>query len=292
MLITSHYYSRDKFGIYYKLLKINGKQDFILNKAGLFEAAHISMMQKIKIIRHINSTFPNLYENYDIDQSKILEEELIKLGSEKIGTYRKILEEMRANVGTDKSFVGTITAPSEFGPVLELGYSQMIFGSKVMPFLREMCLIYLISNFEEFLKNVLSVVFTSKPEALKSTKQISVEEVINSGTMPELLEKIIEHEVNDILDEGIDKYEKFLEDRFGVPLSTDSDWTKFKEKFYRRNLLVHNNGIVNKKYISLSKYSGSEKQLTIDNDYLVESLDLSLKFSKIISEFLSKKFKS
>ena len=46
------------------------------------------------------------------------------------------------------------------------------------------------------------------------------------------------------------------------------------ERFYRRNIIIHNNGIVNEKYREKTGYKGKDEILDVSEEYLNKSLKL------------------
>ena len=63
---------------------------------------------------------------------------------------------------------------------------ELINQIKVPEFVRNMCLIYIIFLFENFLKNCLRLYYFYEPQVLKSqTKTLDYEQIINSKSIEE-----------------------------------------------------------------------------------------------------------
>ena len=101
---------------------------------------------------------------------------------------------------------------------------------------------------------------------------------------------IIEKELKDIFYESIDGVNKYLKTKFKFPLDRRKEWCQFREVFYRRNIIIHNNGYSNEEYNRKTGHTGKRK-LKVDNDYLVKSFKIFFFYSKLVTKkFYDKKF--
>jgi len=155
---------------------------------------------------------------------------------------------------------------------------------------REMCLVYLITIFESLLENVLRITFERLPQCLSSSKTVTFEEVVANLKSNGILSVLINREIDEILRSDINKIEKYFLERFKMKMSTFvPDWSGFKERFYRRNIILHNSGIVNEDYKRKTGYEGEEKRLAVSENYLDESFQLfRLMSRRIFGEFCRK----
>jgi hypothetical protein len=153
-----------------------------------------------------------------------------------------------------------------------------------------MSLVYLVAQFEQCLGTTLRIIFTNKPETMKSKKQVPYEEIFNSRKLEDIREKIIEREISSIINQDIEDINNYLHERFSLDLSKNKDWKKFKECFYRRNIVIHNNCYPNPVYRKKTGYSGKHERLSITKEYLTMSITLFEKYSKLIGDFFTKKF--
>ena len=165
---------------------------------------------------------------------------------------------------------------------------------------RNMSLVYLIAVFENFLQRVLLISFRKKPETLRTCqKNLNYEELLKYSNIDEVREGIIEKEIT-MVNEDIEDIRKYIKKKFGIEISQfveESEkiqqytkmklgieiskafsWNEFKERFYRRNLLIHNSGMPNKLYRQKTGYKGENVRLNVSMEYLIESISL---FSQI-----------
>ena len=120
---------------------------------------------------------------------------------------------------------------------------------------------------------------------------MTYEQLMKFDSMDSIKKQIIEKETNEIINQDIEQVKAYFIERFNIDISKYVQWNKFKERFFRRNILIHNSGIPNELY--RKKTGLQEKEiLTVDRKYLNESIKLFDNFAnKLTSEF-ENKFKS
>jgi hypothetical protein len=87
---------------------------------------------------------------------------------------------------------------------------ELINEIKIPEFIRNMCLVYLISSFENFVKNCLRLYYLFEPNALKSKKTLDYEQIINSKSREDIISIIIEKELTEIFYKSIDDANDYL----------------------------------------------------------------------------------
>ena len=154
-----------------------------------------------------------------------------------------------------------------------------------------MSLIYLATELESFLKNVLILSFRYKPEILATCqKSISYEELVKYSTIDAARKDVMEKEVAALLYRDIEDISKYFEQKFNIDLSELTEWKKFKELLYRRNIIVHNSGVVNQIYRSKTGYKGKKTVLDVSYRYLNNSVTLCDKFAMNLTQHVAQKF--
>lgn len=116
-------------------------------------------------------------------------------------------------------------------------------------------LIYLVSQYDAFLGNLIKSIYVSKPELLNtSDKSLSYQQLVEFGSIDTALDFIIEKEVETVLRKSHSKQFEWMEQAYSIPLRKGLDcWPVFIESTERRNLFVHNDGIVNNQYLKTCK---------------------------------------
>jgi hypothetical protein len=147
-----------------------------------------------------------------------------------------------------------------------------------------MAFIYIVAAFEVFLKNSIKTLIKFDEYAFReSDKKLSYSEVFAFNSYNELIDFIAEKTVYELGYKSISEQIKFLNEKIHINLSfkegkglianrryIDLDLTN--EIFSTRNILLHNGGIINKKYLDINPTSvfkeGEERKLT--REYLIE----------------------
>ncbi|MDD2907563.1 MAG: hypothetical protein PHH98_02880 [Candidatus Gracilibacteria bacterium] len=117
----------------------------------------------------------------------------------------------------------------------------------------ESLFVSLISKYDAFLNNLLISLYNIKPEIINSSdKKISFSDFYSMENIDLAKKYIIEKEVEGVLRDSHEEHFKYLETKLGMKLRENLDiWGKFIELTERRNLIVHNNGIINNQYFSV-----------------------------------------
>ena len=142
------------------------------------------------------------------------------------------------------------------------------------------CLISLISSAEWFLSQVLRQFFTSYPDAAGiKTKTLTLEDLRRIGTVAEAESYLISLRVDEIMWGGLEDWFKFLRETVKLSMGyLTEDEHILIEIFQRRNVMVHNNGVVHPSYLSkvepnLRMGVKVGEQINITAKYLLSSID-------------------
>ncbi len=140
----------------------------------------------------------------------------------------------------------------------------------------QMVHIYLFSAFESFNKNLFLELFKGKPELLKSyEKSLKYKEIIEKSSYDEIIHDIASKEVENFGRMNIDKFASKLKKLVNIDLSSRfKKWEGVRENYYRRNIIVHNNGFINEDY--------KKKIVTINNDSIGKELVNDSKYFEAI----------
>jgi hypothetical protein len=176
-------------------------------------------------------------------------------------------------------------------PMANLVYDEILMPLYHVKFIREMGLVFLIVEFENYLKENLNLVFTKEPNMLASSKKtITLEELVKSKDLDSVRKKLVEKEINEIINQDIVDINEYFIKKIGIDLSEQIPWNDFKERFYRRNLIIHNSGLPNNIYREKTGYSQETKHLDISKEYLEESITLFSAVSLNLTASMMSKF--
>ncbi|WP_299112013.1 hypothetical protein [uncultured Winogradskyella sp.] len=167
------------------------------------------------------------------------------------------------------------------------GYTNIVY---------EMALVYCIAQFEAFLNDLTRLLLTYYWKTLITKhKTMSYEDVLKFETMEELKFSLIDKEVMAFSHLSIMEKVKYYEDRFHVKFSyirqkgVRKNWNCIEKEtlvksFATRNIILHNGGVINEKYIFLTGEPKSKigSSVTIDNR---NSMDLMSIIFRVCDSF-------
>ena len=111
-------------------------------------------------------------------------------------------------------------------------------------------LMSLIIYLESTVSDVIKQTCMDYPERL-GDKTLTLKEVKESGSIDEAISKIVEKEIESLMFKGFDEWIKFLKNNLKLNMEyLNSYQSELTEIIARRNIMVHNRGIVNHTYLS------------------------------------------
>jgi hypothetical protein len=161
------------------------------------------------------------------------------------------------------------------------------------PFFHEMVLVSSVNNFLTYLSDVLFEIFVNKPETLKSSKQVTCDDVLSHGNMSAFIEFIAKKTVHEVSYKSFKDICDFFSKRFKIKVCKDDDEMEHIAAIIEvRNLIVHNRSLVEKSHELVIKRFGfkANKSMEIDYDFNIEVLALFVKKIIKLDEKIFKKF--
>lgn len=116
--------------------------------------------------------------------------------------------------------------------------------------LAEMALVYLFANYDAFLSDLLAEMYRTRPEMLRSGRQISAEAIVNAASLDDLVEELISRELREWRIPFRGQMER-IDQRFGATVCAThaSAIEVVAEAHERRHLFVHRGGVVDARYV-------------------------------------------
>ncbi|MCO5065450.1 MAG: hypothetical protein M9924_13700 [Rhizobiaceae bacterium] len=100
-------------------------------------------------------------------------------------------------------------------------------------------------SFLWYLSNIIQDCIKKRPELLRSSETIKIDDLMQFRTKSDLVEYLIDRKVNDLSYGGLRKMEQYFQERLGVDLFLDSNTRDMLNLFIEvRNIYVHNRGFV------------------------------------------------
>lgn len=179
--------------------------------------------------------------------------------------------------------------------IFEMAKEGIIVPDGFLNFIRDMGLVYLVAKFDDFIKNSLVITFSNKPEMLSTCKKsVTLEELMKVKNLKTVKQDIIEKEAEEVSNRDIEEIRDFFDERMNIDLSQFANWTEFKERFYRRNIIIHNSGWANdvyrKKTRSQTGKHSKNQRLTVSKEYLDESISMFKTIAQTLVKSLDDKF--
>jgi hypothetical protein len=119
-------------------------------------------------------------------------------------------------------------------------------------------LVCLVSRYDQFLTNILKFAFMQNPgRATGNDRSLTYEELLALDSLDDITGAFVAKEIDSLLHQSHEEQLSYLDKEFKLGLRAElSTYSTFVELTQRRNLLVHNGGIVNRLYIKKCKEIG------------------------------------
>lgn len=252
-------------------------------------SGHYSFFKNtVDIIRKTNEILPKALDDYDLNAKKEIQESIKKMGNKEKRAFEHYISANKNLMSNKQKKV--IVKNKYIASIIKKTFQTGMYANRIKMFVREMSLVYLVLEFEQFLNRSLQNIYDKYPMIMKSSqKEITYENLFAYNNIDELKSRIGEKEADSLVREDIVEIASYFKDKMNLSLETRSDWKKFKECFYRRNIAVHNNCYPNEKYRIKTGYKGKQVRLDVSDKYLYRSLNLFEIYSEIIkNHFISK----
>ena len=161
--------------------------------------------------------------------------------------------------------------------------------------LMNMTLVYLMALFEGFNKKFFQTLLINKPEQMKNRKKkINYEKLLEFDSMEKLHKYLAEEITNKLGYKDIDKFKNFLSEQYNINLDKKfENWEALRENYYRRNIIVHNNGCISElciKKLNISPGLLNSKPI-MNIDYLTGASNNLKSYMDFIFINIKEKFK-
>lgn len=147
--------------------------------------------------------------------------------------------------------------------------------------LNESMIMMLLVKYEDAIAGVYRYLLESYPQAYLSEKSITYSELVSfDSDLDEIKEKFINKEVEEFMRLPLSDWYKSFENMHKAKFYFENnEFSQFKEIYYRRNLVVHNQGIVNEVYKKNIPDSTLElgERLCVNEDYLEQAFLIARK---------------
>lgn len=290
---------------------IKGLRDFVsviepllLEKHKTVEQEHKTFVEPIMSLGLINSIIENQKDKVSDDELANLYQKKEELNSRLTTLYPDT--EINATFNIDENSKikseksNTLKGGWSIKASKPLGIDDIISKhkqtSELINLLYENGFISLINSSEWFFSQILHYYYNSHPQSAGISKMsMTLDDLKNFQSVKDAENFLIENKVEEILRGSFDKWVKTLKDDLGLSMGYMTDINHFLIEIYqRRNIIVHNGGIVNNIYLSkvsdkLKKNVSVGDKLIITNEYLEDAIcKLQLTYLLIAAELWKK----
>lgn len=114
-----------------------------------------------------------------------------------------------------------------------------------------------VDNFLTYVADLLKQIFLERPEALRSAETVRLDEVLQFGSMDDLVNFLAERRVDRLAYQSVNDLADNLEKALSFTLfETEAERARAGKLVATRNLLTHNRGVVNARFLGLVPNSG------------------------------------
>jgi hypothetical protein len=103
-------------------------------------------------------------------------------------------------------------------------------------------------NYLVYISELLAEIFACRPEILRTSEEVRVDEVLSHDSMQSFIKSLAEKRVYNLVNDGIKKLEEYVSKRMGFGLF-DSKLDEMNEIGAIRNVIAHNRGVVDKRFV-------------------------------------------
>jgi hypothetical protein len=131
------------------------------------------------------------------------------------------------------------------------------------------------SSFEILFSHLVHVIYKKNPSALaRSDYSFTLEQLTSYDSMDAARDALVTHKIEGLLRESVEEWRKWLNKTINIKFDeVIEDWPATREIFIRRNMLVHTDGRVSKRYIDELRNAGAEVQDLVIGQSLAPSAE-------------------
>jgi len=244
----------------------------------------------LNVLKELNNKLADSVENMRKESLRVVKEKVRSLDAEAQEELAEFVAGLKTPLPKNKKVV-LEGKPAEI--FWELTNEGFLVPNRFLMFIRDMGLVYLIAQYENFLRHTLEVTFSEKPEILSTCKKsVTFEQLMKFESLDSVKEEIIGKEASEVTNQDVEEINDYFQNKLNINISECDEWEKFKERFCRRNVLIHNSGMPNEHYRKKTGYTGKNERLTVNKEYLDESIVMFENMASKLARDLKRKFKT
>lgn len=196
----------------------------------------------------------------------------------------------------------TIYSATKAGEAAEMmrlvRYMEDLQNDKTWSVLVESTFTHIFAKLDSFIGVLLRVIYLKKDELLRGIeRQITLTQILNFESLSQIKEYLLDQEIDSFRRDSYMEQFVALEKKFSVVLRKFPEWGEFVELTQRRNILMHNGGVVSEQYLTMCKREGHQwkeepkigEALTMLPEYYSRSIFLVEKVGFMLAHTLWRK---
>lgn len=169
---------------------------------------------------------------------------------------------------------------STFSGLREIAEGYAVIPGSVM--------LSLVATFDSLMSDLLRTLLLADPKRFAtSQKTIEVKEILSMSSFDQVIEKVIEDEIDNVMRGSHADQVKYVEKNFKIGIQEGYErWPQFIEIFERRNLVAHGSSTVNRIYLENCRTAGVDVSalnvgdtLDLDAKYLHRAVNVLAEFA-------------
>jgi hypothetical protein len=200
--------------------------------------------------------------------------------SDKLGLDEAAIQDLREQIGKVALYV--LGKPERGAKLIVAGRKLLGAPSQAMLLYRG-ALATIVVLFEDVVAQLLRAYYRRYPQAISSEKTLTLGELNSVDSIEAARELIVEREIDAVLRRGLLEQMDHFHNRLKIGPEAPTGLTaRFIEVVERRNLFVHNQGRVDRRYldsvpaaISAKFQAQPGKDLLLSEEYLLEAIDIA-----------------
>lgn len=141
----------------------------------------------------------------------------------------------------------------------------------------------LVAAFDAACADATIAILKAHPKKLSASKELVYSDILKHGSMDALIEFMAEREMNELAYANAQAYAKWVRSRLGIEWEKSGTTLKeLVELRADRNILIHNNGLVNRRYLDIVRDSTRllGDRVRVDNAYWAAAVNKLLELGK------------
>jgi len=161
----------------------------------------------------------------------------------------------------------------------------------------EIMCIRVVDNFLTFISELIQSCMLKRPELLKSSEMVKIEDVLKHTKRSEIVRYLIDRKINELGYGGIEGIGSFLQSRTGITLTeTQEERDLLVLSIELRNIYTHSRGRVNETFMrrikGIKRISPAPgKRLHADYDLIVDMANNLFELAARLDQKIAKKFR-